>query len=62
MSKALRIYNFAANRDPKIYQYIKQLSKSHTLPPQLHLDAKVVNTDHDKAELFNQYFFCIYQK
>ena len=56
------IYNYAANRDPKIYQFIKQFSKSHTLPPQLHLDAKVVNTDHDKAELFNQYFYSVFTK
>ena len=50
------------NRDPKIYKCIKQFSKSHTLPPQLHLDAKVVNTDHNKAELFNQYFYSVFTR
>ena len=54
------IHNFAMNRDPKIYQYIKQFTKSYTLPPQLHLGANVANTDYDKAELFNQYFFSVF--
>ena len=31
------IHNFAANQDPRIYKHIKQFTKSHTLPPQLHL-------------------------
>ena len=54
------IHNFAMNRDPKIYQYIKQFTKSYSLPPQLHLGANVANTDYDKAELFNQYFFSVF--
>ena len=54
------IHNFAMNRDSKIYEYIKQFTKSHTLPLQLHLGANVANTDYDKAELFNQYFFSVF--
>ena len=51
------IHNFAMNRDPKIYQYIKQFTKSHTLPLQLHLGANVANTDYNKAELFTNSTF-----
>jgi len=39
---------------------IKQFTKSHTLPPQLHFDPNVVYTDHNKVELFNQFFLCLY--
>ena len=46
-----------------IQRYINTLStKSHILPPQLHLDANVVNIDYEKAELFNQYFFSVFTK
>ena len=31
------IQGFTASRDPRIYRYIKQFTKFHTLPPQLHL-------------------------
>ena len=51
------IHNFATNQDPRIYNYIKQFNKSHTLPPQLHFNHDIANSDYHKAELFNQYFF-----
>jgi len=54
------VHNFASNRDLRIYRYMKQLTKSHTLPPELYFDNKVANTDYSKAELFNQYFFSVF--
>ena len=54
------IQGFTANRDPRIYRYIKQFTKSHTLPPQLHFNSITANTDHSKAELFSQYFFSVF--
>jgi len=54
------VHNFTTNHDSAIYHYIKQLTKSYTLPPKLHFDSKVVNTDYSKAELFNQYTFSPY--
>ena len=45
-----------------IYQYIKQFTKSCALPLQLHLEDNVANTDNEKAELFNQYFFSVFTK
>ena len=56
------IQNYATNHDPKIYQYIKQYTKSCALPPQLHLENNVANTDNEKAKLFNQYFFSVFTK
>ena len=53
---------FWTNQDPRIYRYIKQFTKSHTLPPQLHFNSNVANTDHYKAELFNQYFFSVFTR
>ena len=41
---------------------IKQFTKSHTLPPQLHFNSNVAKTDHYKAELFNQYFFSVFTR
>ena len=46
----------------EIYQYIKEFKKSCALPPQLHLENNVANTDNEKAELFNQYFFSVFTK
>ena len=54
------IHNFATNQDPRIYKYIKHFTKSHTLPPQLHLNHNIANTNYHKAELFNQYFFSVF--
>ena len=56
------IYNFTTNKDTKIFRYIKEFSKSHNLPPELHNDSITANTDLDKAELFNQYFHSIFSQ
>ena len=54
------VHNFTTNHDSAIYRYIKQLTKSYTLPSELHFDLQVANTDYGKAELFNQYFFSVF--
>jgi len=50
------VQNFAMNHDPRIFQCIKQFTKSHTLPPQLHFDSNVAYTDHNKSELVQPIF------
>jgi len=53
------VHNFATNKDPKIFRFIKEFTKSHILPPQLHNDSIIADTDSSKAELFNRYFHSV---
>ena len=50
------IHNFATSKDPKKFHFIKEFTKTHVLPSQLHTDSTSAKTDVNKAELFNQYF------
>ena len=56
------IYNFATSKNPKIFHFIKEFTKTHVLPFQLHTDSTSVETDVDKAELFNQYFYSVFTR
>ena len=56
------IYNLATSKDPKIFHFIKEFTKTHVLPSQLHTDSTSVETDVDKAELFNQYFYSVFTR
>ena len=42
--------------------FIKEFTKTHVLPPQLHADSTSADTDTDKAELFNQYFYSVFTR
>ena len=44
----------------KIHQYIKSITKSNSLPSILKYNQLTVNTDLDKANVFNEYFFSVY--
>ena len=54
------LHNFATNKDPEIFRFIKEFTKSHILPPQLYNDSTTANTDSSKAELFNRYFHSVF--
>ena len=54
------IHNYATTKDSKIFRYIKEFTKSHVLPPQLHTDSATAVSDFDKAELFNEYFQSVF--
>ena len=51
--------NFAKYKDPKIFHYIKSLSKSRSLPTVLKYNSISVETDKEKADMFNNYFFSV---
>jgi len=54
------IHNFTIEKDYKLFHYIKKFSKSHVLPPQLHNGSVTADSDINKAEMFNQYFYSVY--
>ena len=54
------IHNFTIEKDYKLFHYIKKISKSHVLPPQLHNGSVTADSDINKAEMFNQYFYSVY--
>ena len=45
------IHNFVTSKDsyPKIFHFIKEFTKTHVLPSQLHADSTSAETDVDKA-------------
>ena len=51
--------NFAKYKDPKIFHYIKSLSKLRSLPTVLKYNSISVETDKEKADMFNNYFFSV---
>ena len=54
------INNFAYNRDPKIFHYIRDFTLAKSLPPILQCGTSKVESDKEKAEMFNNYFYSIY--
>jgi len=54
------IFNFARNKDSKLFWFIKEFTKSHILPPQLHDDSSTADTNLGKAKLFNHYFHSVF--
>ena len=53
------VHNFVTNKGPKIFHFIKDFTKTHVLPSQLHDDSTTTDTDEGKVEVFNQYFYSI---
>ena len=51
------ITSFASNNNSKVYKYIRGLTKSHTIPPTLHHGFIIADSDTDKANIFNDYFY-----
>ena len=51
---------FANNNNSRVYKYIRSLTKSHTIPPTLHHNSMVADSDIDKANMFNDYFYSVF--
>jgi len=45
------IHNFAIKMNFKILRFIKEFTKSHILPPQMHNDSTIAATNLNKTEL-----------
>ena len=54
------ISNCAFNNTSTIYNYIKDLTKTKTIPSTITLDQTHVYNDIDRANLFNTYFHSVY--
>ena len=54
------ISNCAFNNTSTIYNYIKDLTKTKTIPSTITLDQTHVYNDIDKANLFSTYFHSVY--
>ena len=44
----------------KIYNYIRNITKSRSIPSTVHFDSLTASSDSDKAGLFNQYFHSVF--
>ena len=51
---------FANNNNSKVYKYIRSLAKSHTVPPTLHHDSIIADSDIDKANICNNYVYSVF--
>ena len=58
--EAALITDYACHSSPAIYHYIRNFTKSATIPPTVHLDATSANSDITRANLFNQYFYSVF--
>ena len=54
------IKKFAYSNDPKIYHYLKSLSRSNSLPSTIHHGSVTATMKSDKAELFNKFFHSVF--
>ena len=51
---------FTNHKDPKLFHYIKSLSKSRSLPTVLKHNTISAESDKEKADLLNNYFFSVF--
>jgi len=54
------INNYAHSKDPKLFHYIRSISKSGSLPSVLVNDCVKAVSDVEKAQLFNEYFYSVF--
>ena len=54
------INNFAYNRNPKLLHYIRDFTKAKSFPPILQCGISKVESDREKAEMFNNYFYSVF--
>jgi len=54
------VASFTNTINSKIYKYIRSLSKSNSIPPMMRLNCIFANTDSDKANIFNDYFYSVF--
>ena len=56
------VHNFAYNNDSKIFQHVRNITKSASFPATVFLDDSSATQDIDKATLFNSYFFSVFSR
>ena len=54
------INNFAYNRNPNLFHYIRHFTKAKSFPPILQCGTSKVESDREKAEMFNNYFYSVF--
>ena len=54
------INNFALANSNKIYSYIRNITKSRSIPSTVNFDSLTASSDSEKASLFNQYFYSVF--
>ena len=54
------INNFAYNRNPKWFHYIRDFTKAKSFPPILQCGTSKVESDRENAEMFNNYFHAVF--
>ena len=54
------INSYAQSKNPKLFQYIKTITKFGSLPSVLVKDSVKAVSDKEKAELFNEYFYSVF--
>ena len=55
------VTTFANKNNSKIYKYIKNITKSHSIPSTLFHNSCSVSTDSSKAHAFNGYFHSVFR-
>ncbi|XP_065895943.1 uncharacterized protein [Dysidea avara] len=56
------VHNFAFSNDSKIYQHVRNITKSASIPATVFFDDSSATHDIDKATLFNRYFYSVFSQ
>jgi len=56
------VCTFAFCNDSKIFQYIRNITKSAFIPAEVYLDDSSATLDTDKATLFDRYFYSVFSQ
>lgn len=54
------IHDFSSTNQSEIYRYIRSLTTSHSIPSTIYSGSSSALDDHNKATLFNQYFYSVF--
>ena len=54
------IISFANTNNSKIYKYIRSVSKSSSIPSTMYSNSTSANTELEKANIFNDYFYSVF--
>jgi len=56
------VHGYATKNNSKIYKYIRNITKSASIPSTLFQNSSPINCDFEKANLFNNYFYSVFTK
>ena len=56
------VHNFAFSNDSKIYQHVRNITKSASIPATVFFNDSSATHDIDKATLFNRYFYSVFSQ